>query len=202
MKRRNFLSNTVLAGLALPAIDAFASKPENNEMLQPFYIPSSAPLQPGPGGMDIKIWVRSSQTNLQYSSVEAAVAPKMMGPPPHIHKDLDEICFVLEGTASILVGEKVYEIEAGAWHMRPRGIKHTFWNASDKPLRFIDMYFNQNFEDYLEEYFHKIGADMAKNNLTPMDAGIAKRMAALDTKFGVTMFPHERQAIMDKYGLK
>ena len=200
MNRNEFLSSTLLAGLALPSTNTFAANIKTP--LIPFYIPSSKPLEAGPGGSDIKTWVRSSQTNLQFSSVEAAVAPKTMGPPPHLHKDLDEICLVLEGTASILVGDKVYEVEAGAWHMRPRGIKHTFWNATDKPLRFMDMYFNQDFELYLEELFHNIYVDMAKQKMTPMDAPIAKRIAALDAKYGITMFPQERQAIVEKYGLK
>lgn len=160
------------------------------------------PLEAGPGGLDTRTWVRSTQTNNQFSCVEAAVAPKTMGPPPHIHKELDEICFVLEGTASVMVGGEVYEVKAGGFHMRPRGIVHTFWNASNEKLRFMDLYFNQNFEDYLEELFHNIYADMAKNKMTPMDAPIAKRVAALDSKFGITMFPEKRQAIMDKYGLK
>jgi hypothetical protein len=34
---------------------------------------------------------------------------------------------------------------------RPHGIVHTFWNASDKPLRFIDIYPNQNFEDFFPD---------------------------------------------------
>ena len=65
----------------------------------------------------------------------------------------------------------------------------------------MDLYFNQNFEDYLEELFFKIIPDMVKNNLSPMDPGIAERMAINDEKFGVTMFPQKRQAIIDKYGL-
>lgn len=77
-----------------------------------------------------------------------------MGPAPHIHEELDEIMLVLEGTATVIVEGKVEEIQAGGWHLRPRKIEHTFWNGSDKPLRFIDMYFNQNFEDFLEKLFH------------------------------------------------
>jgi hypothetical protein len=79
---------------------------------------------------------------------------------------------------------------------------HTFWNASDKPLRFMDLYFNQNFEDYLEELFHQIYVDMAKQRLTPMDPGIGKRINELDKRFGITMFPEQRPVIMAKYGLK
>jgi mannose-6-phosphate isomerase-like protein (cupin superfamily) len=203
MERRDFIDVGLLAAIGAAATTpaALAANP-SSESLKPFYLPPAAPLQPGPGGLDIRTWVRSTQTNNQFSCVEAAVAPKYMGPPPHIHKELDEICYVLEGTASVLVGNKVYEVEAGGFHMRPRGIVHTFWNATDKPLRFMDLYFNQNFEDYLEELFHKIYVDMAKQNLTPMDAGIGKRITDLDKRFGVTMFPEQRQAIVQKYGLR
>lgn len=208
--RRNAIHQLVLvtAGLSFLPVTACSDKKEtemvssDNKHLSPFYLPPAKPLQPGPGGIDIRTWVRSSQTNMQFSNVETAVAPKQMGPPPHIHKDLDEVMLVLEGTASVIVDGKVDEIAAGGWHMRPRGTEHTFWNASESPLRFLDMYFNQNFEDYLEELFHKIIPAMLQNNLSPADPGIAKRMEDLNKKFGVTMFPEKRQAIIDKYGLK
>lgn len=195
------------AGLSLFSLTSFISdknqKNLNKEanVLTPFSIPPLEPLQPGPVGMEIRTWVRSSQTNMQYSSVEIAVAPKQMGPAPHLHKDLDELMLVLEGTACVLVDNKLYEISAGGWHFRPRGIEHSFFNYTDKPLRFMDMYFNQNFEDYLEERFHKIIPDMVKNKLTMADPSIAKRLDELDSKFGITRFPEKRQPIIDKYGL-
>ena len=170
--------------------------------LLPFYIPPAAPLQPGPGGMDIRVMVRSTQTNKQFSCAEFAMAAKKMGPAPHYHKELDELMYVLEGTVSVMVEETVYEIPAGGWHMRPRGMVHTFFNTTDKPFRAIDMYFNQNFEDYLEEMFHKIIPDMQQQKLTPKDPGIAKRMHDLHEKFGMVGFPEKRQAIIDKYGLQ
>jgi mannose-6-phosphate isomerase-like protein (cupin superfamily) len=201
MKRNQFIQSTLVGAMALNFADALGT---NNfqESLKPFYLPPAEPLEPGPAGIDIRTWVRSSQTNNQFSCVEAAVAPKTMGPPPHIHQDLDEICYVLEGTASVMVGTEVYEVKAGGFHLRPRGIVHTFWNAGNEKLRFMDLYFNQNFEDYLEELFHKIYKDMATQKLTPMDKGIAERLNNLDKRFGITMFPQQRQAIIDKYGLK
>lgn len=203
MQRKDFVNVGLLAIIGAAATPpAVLAAITSGEPLKPFYVPPTAPLQPGPGGLNIRTCVRSTQTNNQFSCVETAVAPKQMGPPPHIHKELDEICYVLEGTASVLVGDKVYEVEAGGFHLRPRGIMHTFWNATDKPLRFMDLYFNQNFEDYLEELFQEIYVDMVKQKLTPMDAGIGKRMADLDKRFGITMFPDRRQAIIDKYGLR
>jgi hypothetical protein len=64
------------------------------------------------------------------------------------------------------------------------------------------MYFNQNFEDFLEELFHQILPDMIKKNLTTKDPEIANRLKSLDERFGVTSFPEKRQAIINKYRLK
>ena len=206
--RRNVIQQMALVTASL-GIFSFAGKTgeilqggKKGKKLSPFYIPPAAPLQPGPAGLDIRTWVRSSSTNGQFSTIEAAVAPKQMGPAPHVHKELDELMYVLEGTASVIVAGKVDTIPAGGFHFRPHGLEHTFWNASDKPLRFLDMYFNQNFEDFLEELFHQIFPDMAKANLTPNDPAIAKRLLDLDKRFGVTTFPEKRQAIIDKYSLR
>lgn len=202
MKRRNFLSAGAL-GFPLVNLPSFASVQSNdNEPLKPFYIPPIEPLKPGPGNVDIRTIIHSNQTGKQLSNVEVAVAPKQMGPSPHVHENLDEMMYVLEGTATVMIGEKIYEVEAGGWNFRPRRIVHSFWNASDKPLRFIDCFFNQNFEDYLEDLFHKIIPEMLKRNLNPTTPEIANRIAALDKKFGVTWFHSQRQAIIDKYQLQ
>lgn len=172
-----------------------------DEKLQPFYIPPADPLQPGPGGLDIRTLIHSAQTNKQFSCVEFAVAGKKMGPAPHYHKELDELMYVLEGTATVMVEDVVYEIPAGGWHFRPRNRVHTFFNNTDQVFRGIDMYFNQNFEDYLEEMFHKIIPDMLKRQLTTKDPAIAKRINNLHEKFGLVGFPEKRHAIVDKYKL-
>lgn len=203
MKRRNFLSTTAV-GFSLLNFPGFTSAQTkiNSDMLQPFYIPPQEALQPGPGNSDIRTIIHADQTQKQFSNVEVAFAPMQMGPSPHMHKNLDELMYVLEGTATVMVGDKIYEVQAGGWNFRPRRIIHSFWNASDKPLRFIDCFFNQNFEDYLEELFHKIIPHMIKNNLSPATPEIAKRITALDKKFGVTWFHDQRQAIIDKYKLQ
>ncbi|MCK9402186.1 MAG: cupin domain-containing protein [Chitinophagaceae bacterium] len=204
MERRNFLSTGILGGftfLNLPTF-AYSQTQEDKDLTQPFNIPPSEPLKPGPGNVDFRTIIHSKQTNKQISNVEVAVSPKQMGPSPHIHKELDELMYVLEGTATVMIGKEIYEVQAGGWNFRPRGIVHSFWNASDKPLRFIDSFFNQNFEDYLEDLFHKIIPEMVKKNLTPASPEISKRIEILDKKFGVTWFHNERQAIIDKYGLK
>ena len=204
MERRNLLAAGIMGGISLLNLpmDTLAQTNKNNAMLQPFYIPPGAPLQPGPGNVDVRTVIRSKQTNGQISNVEVAVAPKQMGPSPHVHEKLDELMYVLEGTATVMIGKEIYEVKAGGWNFRPRGIVHSFWNNSDTTLRFIDFFFNQNFEDYLDELFHKIIPDMVKDNLTPATPSISNRITVLDKKFGVKWFHENRQAIIDKYGLK
>lgn len=168
MKRRRFVSTGVL-GFSILNMPTFSLRQDNEktEPLNPFYIPPTPALIPGPGNVDIRTIIHSEQTGKQFSNAEVAVAPKQMGPSPHMHNDLDELMYVVDGTATVLIGKEVYQVEAGGWNFRPRRIVHSFWNASDKPLRFIDCFFNQNFEEYLEDLFHKIIPSMVQQNLNP-----------------------------------
>jgi mannose-6-phosphate isomerase-like protein (cupin superfamily) len=187
MDRRQFLlTSAALTPLLMP-VPGKASTPAAAP--QPFLRPPQPPLDHR-GDMDIRVLVRQADTGGVYSCVECAVAPRRMGPAPHAHQDLDELMYVLEGTASVLMGEEVLEVPATGWHLRPRRIKHTFFNASDQPLRFIDMYFQQPFEDYLEKIFHQ---------LTPANGypeGSEKRrdeIQRLTAQFGIIRFPEALQ---------
>ena len=204
MERRDFLlKSSMLTAFLAVSQNPFAATQNTPlaEPLKPVLLPALPPLE-NKGGMDIRVWMRSSMTNGLFSSVECAVAPKMMGPPPHYHKELDELMLVLDGTATILIGEDVVEVAAGGWHLRPRLIKHTFWNASDKPLRFVDMYFNQPFEEYLERIFFELTTE---NGFPDGSDAKNKEMGILNDKFGLVFSPTcmaERETIVNKYGLK
>ena len=167
----------------------------------PFLIPPKETLALGPLGSNMRTLIRSTQTNKQFSCVEAVLAPKKIAGSPHKHDDLDELMYVMEGTASVLLGDEVVEVSAGSWHLRPRGMMHVIWNSGNENLRLIDMYFNQNFEDYLEELYHQIIPEVIAKKLTFEDPEIAKRIAKLDKHFGLTYYPEKSQALIDKYGL-
>ncbi len=178
-----------------------AASPAPAGPLKPVLLPSLPPLE-NDGGMTIRVWVRSAMTNGLFSSVECAVAPKLMGPPPHYHNELDELMYVAEGTASILIGDDIVEVQAGGWHLRPRLIKHTFFNASDKPLRFYDMYFNQPFEEYLERIFHQLTVE---NGYIDGSEAKNREINLLNEKFGLILPPgafEQRQEIVNQFGLK
>jgi quercetin dioxygenase-like cupin family protein len=202
MKRRNFITSGILGSATLIALPGYSrtTNPQKDKT-RPFYVAPREALSPGPGKTDVRTIIHSHQTNKQFSNVEVAVSPKQMGPSPHIHADLDELMYVVEGTATVLIGNEVYEVKSGGWNFKPRGIVHSFWNAHDTPLRFIDCFFNQNFEDYLDQLFHKIIPEMVSKKLKPADSEIQKQIVALDKEFGITGFHNQRQAIVDKYGL-
>jgi len=201
MERRNFLQSTaLLTAFGIPSSSIFSLSTDAIDPIKPFLLPGQPPLNHN-GGMDIKVWVRNQATGGLFSSVECAVAPKIMGPVPHAHKELDELMYVVEGTASVLLGDEVVQIKAGGWHMRPRMIKHTFFNASDEPLRFIDMYFNQPFEEYLETIFHKLTPE---NGYTSGSEKKGLEIKRLSEKFGLIRFDNaqeEKQQLIKEYGL-
>jgi len=145
MKRRNFIATTVAAALIgdclISEAHAFKStdRPRSitnktsGKPLKPLYVPAdNSPT------FRRATKIRFDQTNNQFSCVERIVQPKTMGPAPHVHKDLDEIMRVLKGTVAVMVGDEVKYVEEGAWHLRPHGIVHTFWNESDYPAHVLE----------------------------------------------------------------
>lgn len=201
MKRREFLQSSALAGtlgafpLPLPA--------QPGGPIKPFYLPpNTGEFLKGARGVDIRILIRNGQTGGQLSCVELKIGPKQMGPAPHVHRDLDEIMFVQEGTITVMVGDELHEVKAGGWHLRPHGIVHTFWNATDQPARAIDLFLHQNLEDQLEEFFTKVVPALRAKGLTPDSPEGRRAKDELDARYGITTFHDRRQPLAEKYGLK
>lgn len=204
MHRRSFVSAAGMLGafsMMSPSLMASVNSSPGDAGIEPVLLEPRPPLDHN-GGLNVRTWVRSEMTGGVYSSVETAVAPKTMGPPPHYHQELDELMLVLEGTATVLVNKELVEVKAGGWHLRPRMITHTFWNNTDQPLRFIDMYFNQPFEQYLERIFFEL---TEKNGFPEGSEAKIKELQALNKKFGV-IFPDNAfsdfEEIKKRYKLK
>lgn len=208
MKRRYFIAASILGSLASSSFssEAFAQlsdkKPRaitnkiKKNPLKPFYVKPDNSIS-FKGGTKI----RFDQTNNQFCSFEHVVPAKTMGPAPHVHKDLDEVMRVVKGTITVMVGEELFVVEEGGWHLRPHGIVHTFWNAGDEPAVFIDIYPNQNFEVFLEELI-KLFGELAKEGISPDSGEGRKRQDELHTEWGITIYHDQRKPLMEKYGLK
>ncbi len=78
--------------------------------------------------------------------VGEAVLPHGASPPAHVHEDLDDSFYVLEGTMVVRCGESVTLEKAGDWVQFPRGVPHTFRVMSDS-ARILMVHANRSFLD-------------------------------------------------------
>jgi mannose-6-phosphate isomerase-like protein (cupin superfamily) len=69
------------------------------------------------------------ETQGGYSISEWWLAPKTTGPGAHSHAK-DDVFYVIEGTMSILVGERWIEAPKGSFVLIPGGVTHDFENRS------------------------------------------------------------------------
>jgi mannose-6-phosphate isomerase-like protein (cupin superfamily) len=204
MKRRQFISTTVtgiIVGEGL-SIDAAAQDKQSRAITNKVAQKPQKEIYVKPSGQDFTSGakLRFEDTNNQLSTWERVLRPRAMGPAPHLHKDLDEIMRVMKGKVAVLVGDQVTYVEEGAWHLRPRGVVHTFWNESDEPATVMEIYPNQNFEVYLEE-INKIIGQLRKNGIKPDSQEGIDLIDKLDKEWGVVTFHDQREGIRKKYGL-
>jgi mannose-6-phosphate isomerase-like protein (cupin superfamily) len=120
-------------------------------------------LQPGKGrilsglGSVITFKAVSEATGGRYSLVEYYAAPNFQGPPPHIHPDVEEAFYILEGEFAIRLGVDTIRAPVGTFVLIPRGTIHTFSNPGDQPARFLVIVSPGGFERYFEELAPLVG---------------------------------------------
>ena len=95
------------------------------------------------------IRVSAKDTHGLYSLVEIVSDPGD-GTPMHIHEREDEHVAVLEGTARIAYGDKVFDSQAGDVFILRKGIPHAWGNRSSTPLRVAFLVFPGGCEETLE----------------------------------------------------
>ena len=74
-----------------------------------------------------------------FALVEHLLAPRSIAAPMHRHANEDEFSFILEGQVSAQFGDEEHMAEVGDLMFKPRGEWHTFWNASDRPARLLEL---------------------------------------------------------------
>ena len=82
--------------------------------------------------------------------VEHTVPPRHLAAPLHRHSREDELSFVLAGRLSARLGNEQIDVGEGSYVLKPRGQWHTFWNAGDTDLRFMELLIPGGFDAYFE----------------------------------------------------
>jgi len=110
----------------------------------------------------------------------------------HKHTHEDEISHVLEGELSVIQDGKVQTAKPGEYIVKRRGIFHTFWNAGNERIRFIEVITPGNFE----YYFAELAPFLANDRPPQLD-----KVRETGMKYGLIVDPNAAAGIIKEYGL-
>ncbi len=90
-----------------------------------------------------------------------ATCPPGVGVPPNIHHQQEEAFYVVEGTFSLLIGDKTVTGRPGSFALVPRGTVHSFQNTGAETGKIL---ITNNLPGAHERFFRDVGVpvtDMA-----------------------------------------
>src|SRR5580704_5089638 len=77
-------------------------------------------------------------------TVAEGILPEGASPPAHVHADLDDSFYLLDGRMVIRCGDEVREAGPGSWVQFPAGVPHTF-RVLGGPARALLVHANDSF---------------------------------------------------------
>lgn len=137
--------------------------------------------------------VLSESVNGSAAIVEHTLEARSIGAPMHKHTHEDEISFVLEGELSVIQDGKVQIAKAGEYVIKPRGVFHTFWNSTNKRIRFVEVIVPGNFSNYFAEL---------EPHLPEGRPPVLEKVRETAAKYGLIVDPYAANEIITKYGLR
>ncbi|HMI69511.1 MAG TPA: cupin domain-containing protein [Solirubrobacteraceae bacterium] len=103
------------------------------------------------GPAQIVIKASGEHTGGSFFLSESTLAPGFAGPPPHRHRELHDMFYVLEGTLTLRLGDRTIEAPPGSFACVPPGVVHSFRNDSDGPVRLLNFNTPGGFENYMRD---------------------------------------------------
>jgi len=91
------------------------------------------------GALGAKLAVGADENEAGVAVVEHTLAPHSLAAPLHRHSREDEISYVLDGEMTVLADDETSTVGEGEFVVKGRDVWHTFWNAEDEPLRFLEI---------------------------------------------------------------
>jgi len=144
-------------------------------------------------GLGATLKLSGEATGDHYAVLEHRLEPGSVGAPLHCHSREDEVSYVLEGELTVHLGDQTLTAPPGTFVSKPRGQFHTFWNAGDAPVRFLEIISPGGFE----RYFAELGALLAGNE--PPDMGA---ITALAERYGLEFDLPGFSAFLERHGLR
>lgn len=181
-----------MAGAALPT-DLFSTDEKIQDPGKAIFVKAKGGKHGKIADGDIAFKFASKQTGGHIGITEGTLPVGYMGAPPHLHKGFDEICRVTQGTLTIMVGDELFEVNAGDWHLRPKGIVHSFWNTGKETAKFIELYSPAGHEAYMNAL-----ADLFSGGGRPKPGDLEK----LAQRFDIIFDWPKLKTITEKYKVR
>jgi mannose-6-phosphate isomerase-like protein (cupin superfamily) len=147
------------------------------------------------GRLGAKLAVSADETEAAVAVVEHTLAPRSLAAPLHRHSREDEISYVLAGEMTVLAGDERSTVTAGEFAVKGRDTWHTFWNAGDEPLRFLEI--------IAPGEFAGLFAEVAE--LFPLDPTDEEKMAgyqAINERYGFEVDFESVPRLCEEHGLR
>ena len=132
------------------------------ESRQPFVLAPGEGRSISLGNFAMSVKATSEATGGAFSLLEAA-EPAGFGPPMHIHHDVAEAFYVLDGLYRIFVEDREYACPKGSFIFIPAGLRHGF-RVGDAPSRKLNLYSPAGMVGYFDELSAAIAGDEADDD--------------------------------------
>jgi len=106
------------------------------------------------GQLGARLNISRTENEANVAIVEHTLPPHTLAAPLHRHSREDEISYVLEGEMTVLADDELTTVPAEESIVKGREVWHTFWNAGDEPLRFLEIIAPGEFSEFFEEISH------------------------------------------------
>ena len=177
MKRRNFITGTLLALPALSIANAISFKKKETKADRPakkgFVVKANESrydgkqTQPKEAFLHCKISSVDTNGDLFIQTSTPQVFKMAGGPPPHVHEFEDEIIYIVSGEFIVHIDGEDFPVKTGDTAFIPRGTLHTVINPiENNPGTLITLF--QPAPKKVEDFFHYISQHGAvPNDIVP-----------------------------------
>jgi quercetin dioxygenase-like cupin family protein len=173
------------------AQSAGAGAPDCSELLASGVVPPGAGTPVPVLGIVHK--VDGSQLAAPVTLLEGVLEPGRLI-PPHTHTREDEVSFVVAGTVTFWIDGRSHLAPPGSYVIKPRGLPHAIWNATDEVARLVEIHSpggQARYYDSLAELLVAPGLD---------DAERAARIAEMQAGWGITAHPEVVPSLIADHG--
>jgi quercetin dioxygenase-like cupin family protein len=136
--------------------------------------------------------IEAADTDGRFALIEHTIAPRALAAPMHTHEREDEYSYVLSGRMGAQIGDVVVEAGPGELVVKPRGIRHAFWSASDEATVLLELISPGEFANYFDEIAPELSGDR------PPDF---EKLGQIQARYALSMDFESIPALMERHGL-